>query len=57
MAERLSETQAAPDGTEVLQIKKVPFTEAVRMAQSGEIVDAMSVIGILLAEKWLQGGA
>lgn len=54
VAEGLSETQASPDGTEVLQIKRVPLREALRMAQSGEIVDAMSIIGIFLAEKWLQ---
>ena len=54
VAEGLSKTQASPDGTEVLQIKTIPFPEAVRMAQSGEIVDAMSIIGIFLAEKWLQ---
>lgn len=53
VAEGLSETEASPDGTEVLQLKKVPLKEAVRMAVSGEIVDAVSVIGILLAEKWL----
>ncbi len=54
VAEGLSETQASPDGTEVLQIKKVPFAEALRMAQCGEIVDAMSIIAIFLTEKWLE---
>ena len=53
VAEGLSETEASPDGTEVLQLKKLPLREAVRMAVSGEIVDAVSIIGILLAEKWL----
>jgi len=55
VAEVLSETQASPDGTEVLQIKKVSFEKALRMAQCGEIVDAMSVIAIFLTEKWLEG--
>ncbi len=55
VAEGLSETEASPDGTEVLQLKKIPLSEAVRMAVSGEIVDAVSIIGILLAEKWLGG--
>ena len=36
-AEELSQTEASPDGTEVLQTKKVTLDEAVRMAQSGEI--------------------
>ena len=53
VAEGLSETEASPDGTEVLHLKKLPLREAVRMAVSGEIVDAVSIIGILLAEKWL----
>ncbi len=53
VAEGLSETEASPDGTEVLQLKKLPLREAVRMAVSGEIVDAVSIIGLLLAEKWL----
>ncbi len=53
LAEGLSTTASSPDGTEVLQIKTVPLREAVRMATSGEIVDALSVIGLLLAEKWL----
>ncbi len=53
LAEDLTHTSAAPDGTEVLQVKIVPIRDAVRMATSGEIVDAVSVIGILLAEKLL----
>ena len=57
VAEGLSETEASPDGTEALQLKKMPMSEAVRMAVAGEIVDAVSVIGILLAEKWLSGSA
>ena len=53
LAEDLTHTEATPDGTEVLQVKTVPIREAVRMATNGEIVDAVSVIGILLAEKRL----
>ncbi len=53
LAEDLEQTTASPDGTEVLALKTVPLPEAVRMATGGEIVDAVSVIGILLAEKWL----
>ena len=54
-AEGLSNTEASPDGTEVLDLKKVRLSEAVRMAACGEIVDAVSIIGILLTEKWLGG--
>jgi 8-oxo-dGTP pyrophosphatase MutT (NUDIX family) len=53
LAEGLTHTESSPDGTEVLHVKTVPLREAIRMAVTGEIVDAVSVIGILLAEKWL----
>ncbi|MBL4848664.1 MAG: NUDIX hydrolase [Planctomycetes bacterium] len=38
-----------PEGTEVLVLKRIPFAEAVRQALSGEISDAMSVIGLCRA--------
>jgi 8-oxo-dGTP pyrophosphatase MutT (NUDIX family) len=53
LAEGLTHTEAAPDGTEVLRLMSVPLREAVRMATNGEIVDAVSIIGILLAERRL----
>jgi len=37
--------------TEDLKIKKVPLTEAVRMAMENEITDCISVAGLLKAEK------
>lgn len=54
VAEDLTEVEAEPDGTEVLQIRKVPFAECVAMVDRGEIKDAMSIIGILRAERWLR---
>jgi 8-oxo-dGTP pyrophosphatase MutT (NUDIX family) len=54
VAEDLTDTEATPDGTEVLKLKTVSIRDAVRMAMSGEIVDAVSVIGILLTERLLQ---
>lgn len=56
LARDLTETEATPDGTEVLQVKKVPLGEAVEMAKQGEIVDAVSIIGIFLTEKLLREG-
>lgn len=53
LARDLSETNTAHEDTEVLKVKKVPFAEALRMVDSGEIVDAMSVIGILRAQRML----
>lgn len=53
LAEDLEKTEASPDGTEVLALKTVPLHDAVQMAVNGEIVDAVSVIGLLLTERWL----
>src|SRR5262245_4920961 len=36
-----------PDGTEKLELRRVPFQEALEMVLRGEITDALSVIGIL----------
>ena len=38
-----------PEGTEVLTLRRLPFADAVRLALSGEISDAMSVIGLCRA--------
>ena len=46
----LTEGAAQPDDTEQLQIRRVPFAEAVRMAMAGEITDAMAVAGLLKAQ-------
>jgi 8-oxo-dGTP pyrophosphatase MutT (NUDIX family) len=43
-----------PEGTEVLQLKTVPFTEALALCERGAIQDAFSIIGLLLAERWLR---
>jgi 8-oxo-dGTP pyrophosphatase MutT (NUDIX family) len=55
LAEDLTQTSADPEGTEVLQIKKVPFTECLHMVDSGEIKDAISIVGILRAERFFRG--
>jgi len=47
LATELTQHEAQPEGTEELQVMRVPFSEALRMAQQGEITDSMSVIGIL----------
>jgi len=48
VARGLSFTDAEPEETEQLQVKRVLLTEAVRMARSGEIRDGLSVLGLLL---------
>jgi 8-oxo-dGTP pyrophosphatase MutT (NUDIX family) len=54
VAQDLEETVATPEGTEVLQIKKVSMTEAMRMVHEGEIQDAMTIMGLYHVEHWLK---
>jgi 8-oxo-dGTP pyrophosphatase MutT (NUDIX family) len=51
LARGLSETKAAPEGTELLQLKRVALAEAVKMCEDGRITDAMSIIGLARATK------
>ena len=47
LATELSEGQQQLEDTESdIELKKIPFDEAVEMAQNGEITDAMSVAGL-----------
>jgi 8-oxo-dGTP pyrophosphatase MutT (NUDIX family) len=50
LATDLSPASAEPDPTEVLQVTRVPFADAVAMAVDGRIDDSMSILGLLLAE-------
>ncbi len=53
IAEDLSQGETAFDDTEELVIKKIPFRQAVEMVMEGKITDAISIAGILKAEKIL----
>lgn len=55
LAEDLTETEAEPEGTEVLQLKKVSFEECLEMVDSGVIMDALSIVGILRADRFFKG--
>jgi 8-oxo-dGTP pyrophosphatase MutT (NUDIX family) len=55
LATGLTQGEAAPDGTEQILTRRVPLAEAVNMALSGEINDALSIIGLLLAQKTSHG--
>lgn len=46
LATGLTQGTAAPDPTEQLEIRWVPFDEALAMTLDGRITDAMSVVGI-----------
>ena len=48
VATDLTEGENCPEASEVLQVKKVPFTEALAMVMRGELKDAMTITGILL---------
>ncbi len=51
IAKDLEQHETAFDETEDLQIKKLPFQEAVDMVMDGRITDSLSVAGILKANK------
>lgn len=53
IARGLSFADAQPDDTEQLQVRRLPVEEAIHMAATGEIRDAMSVAG-LLKLAWLR---
>ena len=51
LAQDLEFGEAEPEDCEELVIRKLPFTEALRMALAGEITDAMAVAGLLAAAR------
>ncbi len=51
IATRLSQESPDWDETEVLQIKRLPLKEAVRMVMDGEITDSLSIAGLLKAAR------
>jgi ADP-ribose pyrophosphatase len=53
LASDLTETQQALERDEWLTVERMPLTEAVRLAEEGEIADAKSVCALLRAKlKW-----
>jgi ADP-ribose pyrophosphatase len=48
------EKRGKPDDDEFLNIVKIHFDECIRMISSGEISDAKSIIGILMARDYLK---
>ncbi len=50
LAEGLEETEASPEGTEVLEVRRVALDDAVAMVHRGEIKDVFSIIGLLRAQ-------
>ncbi|HLA64514.1 MAG TPA: NUDIX hydrolase [Rhodothermales bacterium] len=55
LAEGLTEGKSMDDPGERVEVVRMPFTEAVRMAQAGELDDAKTVVALLRAAAWLEG--
>jgi ADP-ribose pyrophosphatase len=53
LASKLAPAHQKLDSDEVLAIHRVPLARAVQMIASGDIQDAKSICGLLLAQKWL----
>lgn len=56
LATGLSQHDAEPEETELLQVKKMPFEEACKMVEEGMITDSISVAAILKIKLLLAEG-
>ena len=56
LATDLEMTEAEPEETEDLIIKKLPFSEAFEMVMKGEITDSLSMVAILKAKLLMDEG-
>jgi len=54
LATGLTFTDAAPEETEEIQVKKLPFEQAYQMVLNGEITDSLSIAGILRTKLLLE---
>ncbi|MDQ3009223.1 MAG: NUDIX hydrolase [Acidobacteriota bacterium] len=52
LATGLTQRKAQPEGTEKLEVRRVPFTEALQMVKEGKITDALSVMAIQHYALW-----
>jgi ADP-ribose pyrophosphatase len=55
LATGLTESPLAGDDDEDIVVERMPLSEAIRLIDSGEIKDAKSIIGLLLAFRGAQG--
>ena len=51
IGEDLTKLALSPDETEFIEVRPFPFSEALRMVLSGEIIDGMTIIAVLLAAR------
>jgi ADP-ribose pyrophosphatase len=54
LARDLTSGVANPEATEVLQTKVLPFAEACRMAEEGQLNESLTVVALLRARHWLE---
>jgi 8-oxo-dGTP pyrophosphatase MutT (NUDIX family) len=57
LARDLEQQEAAPEDTEQLTVRKLPFEEAFRMVEKGLITDSISVAAILKVQLMLTNGS
>jgi 8-oxo-dGTP pyrophosphatase MutT (NUDIX family) len=55
LAQDLTFGESDPEGTEKLQIKRVPLKTAYEMALTGEISDGLAIVGLVRAYQYLYG--
>ena len=56
LATGLTQGEAAPEGTELLALRRIPWKVAVEMALRGEIRDGLSVLALLLTRDQIGNG-
>jgi 8-oxo-dGTP pyrophosphatase MutT (NUDIX family) len=56
LAQDLTEVASQPEATEVLAVRKMPLSQCIAMVESGEIKDAITIVGISRIEKFIEKG-
>ena len=56
LARQLTQHEAAPEETEQLQVRKLPFNDAYSMVEEGKITDSMSIAAIQKVKLMLLDG-
>jgi ADP-ribose pyrophosphatase len=57
LAQNLQQTESKPDGTEVLQIRRVGLDACLEMIENGEIKDGISLIALLYLDRFRKKSA
>jgi ADP-ribose pyrophosphatase len=56
LGEEMAKLALPPDETEFIEVRPFPFSKVLQMVLSGEIVDSMTIIAVLLAARRETGG-